>query len=84
MTSAGKGGEILGQVRTREEPVWFLVVGRSAAVADVIQVDGEFGCIERLAFAEILARRHDFVPGFERHNSDNLERLWPSGAKWCT
>ena len=54
-----------------EEAVGLLVVGRGAVVADVVQVDGEFGGVERFAFAEILAGRDDFVPGFEGHKLES-------------
>ena len=63
----GQGGEVLGEVGAGEEAVGLLVVGRGAVVADVVQVDGEFGGVERFAFAEVFAGRDDFVPGFEGH-----------------
>ena len=46
-----------------------LVIWRGAVVAYVIQVDGEFGGVEGFALPQILARRDDFVPGFEGHIS---------------
>lgn len=64
---AGEGGEIPGQVRAREEPVRFLVVWRSASVADVVEVDGEFGGIKGFALTQVLARSNDFIPRFQRH-----------------
>ena len=65
----GQGGEVLGEIGAREEAVGLLVVRRGAAVADVVQVDGELGGVERFALAQVLARRDDFVPGLEAHTS---------------
>ena len=60
----GQRGEVLGEIGAGEEAVRLLVVRRGAVVADVVEVDGKFGGVERFALAEVLARRDDFVPGF--------------------
>jgi hypothetical protein len=41
-----------------------LVIGRGAVIANIVQVDGKFGGVERFALAQILAGSHNFVPGF--------------------
>ena len=63
----GQGGQVLREVGPREEAVGLLVIRRGAPVTDVVQVNSKFGGVERFAFAEILAGRDDFVPGFEGH-----------------
>ena len=55
--------EVLGEVRALEELGGVLVDRRGAAVADVVEVDGELGGVERAPFAEILAGGDDLVPG---------------------
>ena len=42
---AGESGQILSEIGAREEPVRFLVIKRSLVVADIVQMDGEFGGI---------------------------------------
>ena len=43
-------------------------LGRDGAVANLVEVDGELGGVERPALAQVLTRVDDSVPGLElRH-----------------
>ena len=64
---AGQGGEVFGDVGARKEAVGLLVVRRGAVIANVVQVDCELGGVEGFAFAQVLARGDDFIPGLEAH-----------------
>jgi hypothetical protein len=50
-------------------PSRFLITRRSAVVADVLKVNGKLCGVEELAVPQVVARGHDFVPGFEGHNA---------------
>jgi len=43
------------------------IIGARAALTHLVKMDGEFRCVERFTFAQVLARSDDLVPGFERH-----------------
>ena len=64
---AGKTGEIFGKLSACEEAIGLLVIGRSGSVANVVEVDGEFGGVEGFPFAEVFARGDNFIPGFKGH-----------------
>src|SRR6266478_1861361 len=49
-----------------------LVTGRGEAIANVVQVDGEFRGVKGFAFAKVFAGCDDFEPGFQRHCSEFL------------
>lgn len=66
----GERSEVFRQIRPLQKPFRFLVIGGRAAFADLVEVDGEFGCVERFAFTQVLARGDDFVPGSEWHISE--------------
>ena len=59
--------EVVGEVSSLEEPLRLLVIGGRTAFAHLVEMDGELRCVERFAFAQILARGDNFIPGFERH-----------------
>jgi len=61
----GQSAEVLGEVRPLEEALWLLIIRRGAAVADLVEVNGELRSVERLALAQVLAGSDDFVPGFK-------------------
>ena len=60
----GQVRQVLRQVRPLEEPLGLLVVRRGAAVADLVEVDGELGGVQRPALAQVFAGRHDRYQGF--------------------
>src|SRR5262245_50247706 len=53
--------------RAVEEPLRVLVVVRRPTVANVVEVDGELGSVQRSPVPQILSGSDDLVPGFERH-----------------
>ena len=61
------GQEALGEVGLAEEPRRVLVVRVGPAVAHLVEVHGELGCVERFAFPEVFPRVDDFVPGLQCH-----------------
>jgi hypothetical protein len=48
-----------------EESVGLNVILVCPLFADMVEMDSEFGGVERVAFAEVFAGRDDLVPGFE-------------------
>ena len=69
----GEGSQVFGEIRPFEESLRLLIIRGSTALTDLIEMDGEFRRIERLAFSQVLARRDNFIPGFEGH-SEKLVR----------
>ena len=63
----GELAKVLREEGALEELGRVLVHSRGAPIANVVEVDREFRRVERLAFAQILARSHDFVPGLHCH-----------------
>ena len=62
-----EAGEILGQECTVEEPLRILVVLRSGSRANLIQMHGEFGSIDRFAFPQVFSRFRNVVPRLQLH-----------------
>src|SRR5262245_35825268 len=50
----GQSREILREVCSLEKSFRLLIIGRCPALAHVIEMDGEFGRVERLAFAQVF------------------------------
>jgi len=57
--------QALGEIGPLEEPVRLDVVLVCPAIADVVQMHGELGRIQRPILTKILTRSDDLVPGFE-------------------
>ena len=64
---AGQVGQVAGQVGAAEEAGRVLVVAGRAAVAHLVQVDGELGRVQGAVFPQVFAGVDDLVPGFEGH-----------------
>ncbi len=59
--------QILGEEGAVKEPCWFLIVGRCPIITNVVEMNREFGCIERTTIPEVFAWSNDLVPRFECH-----------------
>src|SRR5690606_2249508 len=64
--------EVLCEERAVEELDRLLVHARRSSISDVVEVDGELGRVEGLAFSQVLARGDDLVPGLHESSSSTL------------
>jgi len=62
-----EAGEILSEEGAVEEPLRILVVVRSGSRANLIQMHGEFGGIDRFAFPQVFSRFGNVVPWLQLH-----------------
>jgi hypothetical protein len=69
--------ERIGEIVPGEKLFRFHVIGGRGARRVLLQVDGELAGIERVVFAEFLARENDFVPGFHNHRITRTRRILP-------
>ena len=63
----GEAGEVLREVGAIEEAIGLLIIGGRAAIAHLIEMHRELGCVERLAFTQVFAGGDDPIPRFESH-----------------
>src|SRR5579859_5114503 len=54
-------------MRALKKARWLLIIGRSPALANMIQMNSKLGGVERSPFAKVFPGSDDLVPRFECH-----------------